>query len=144
MVEVVDASVMVAVLYPQDPFHEVSRDWFNHHLQAGHHLAGPLLLMSEVGGVIRRETGDAVLARQAVHWLYALPELQRYPLDEALARLAADLAVDLAVDLALRGADAVYVALAAQLQLPLRTWDRQQRERGGQVVDAREPSLPEG
>ncbi len=136
MVEVADASVMVAVLYPQDPFHQVSRTWFDRHLQAGNHLAAPLLLMSEVAGVIRRETGDAVLARQAVQWLYDLPELQRYPLDEALAHLAADAAVDLA----LRGADAVYVALAAQLQLPLVTWDRQQRERGGQRIIAREPS----
>ena len=136
MVDVVDASVMVAVLYPQDPFHHVSRTWFDRHLHAGNHLAAPLLLMSEVVGVIRRETGDAVLARQTVHWLYALPELQRYPLDEALTQLAADVAVDLA----LRGADAVYVALAAQLQLPFITWDRQQRERGGQRIEAREPS----
>lgn len=136
MVAVVDASVMVAVLYPRDPFHQASRTWFDRHLQAGDHLAAPLLVISEVAGVIRRETGDAVLARQAVQWLYALPELQRYPLDEALAQLAAEAAVDLS----LRGADAVYVALAAQMHLPLITWDRQQRERGGQRIEAREPS----
>ena len=91
--------------------------------------------MSEVAGVIRRETGDPVLARQAVDWLYTLPELHRFPLDEALASVAADLAIELA----LRGADAVYVALADQLQLPLVTWDRQQLERGSRRILARRP-----
>jgi len=36
-------------------------------------------------------------------------------------------------------ADAVYVALAEQLQIPLVTWDREQRERGGQRIVAQEP-----
>src|SRR5919199_4523359 len=131
--EVVDASVMVAVVHRQDPFHQVSRAWFEASLQAGRQLAAPLLIMSEVAGVIRRETGDPELARQAVDWLYALPELHRFPLDEALASVAADLAIELA----LRGADAVYVALADQLQLPLVTWDRQQLERGSRRIPAR-------
>jgi predicted nucleic acid-binding protein len=75
--EVVDASVMVAVFQRQDPFHQVSRAWFEAYLQAGGQFAAPLLLMSEVAGVIRRETGDPALARQAVQWLYAMPELHR-------------------------------------------------------------------
>ncbi len=132
---VVDASVMVAVFYARDPFHQASRTWFKHLLRSGDRLAAPLLLMSEVGGVIRRETGDPNLAADAVAWLYDLPELGRFPLDEALARLAADLTISLS----LRGADAVYVALALQLDIPLTTWDRQQRERGGQRVDAQQP-----
>ena len=133
--EVVDASVMVAVVHRQDPFHQVSRAWFEAYLQAGGQLAAPLLIMSEVAGVIRRETGAPELARQAVDWLYTLPELHRFPLDEALASVAADLAIELA----LRGADAVYVALADQLQLPLVTWDRQQLERGSRRILARRP-----
>ncbi len=32
---------------------------------------------------------------------------------------------------ALRGSDAVYVALASHLDVPLVSWDNQQRERGG-------------
>jgi predicted nucleic acid-binding protein len=35
-----------------------------------------------------------------------------------------------AANVALRGSDALYVALATKLDLPLVTWDKQQRERG--------------
>jgi predicted nucleic acid-binding protein len=42
-------------------------------------------------------------------------------LDEALALIAANLAITFQ----LRGADAVYVAVAEQLDIPLVTWDRE-------------------
>jgi predicted nucleic acid-binding protein len=40
------------------------------------------------------------------------------------------LAARVSASTGLKGADAVFVALAAWLDLPLVTWDRQQRERG--------------
>ncbi|MEZ4530021.1 MAG: hypothetical protein R2855_03235 [Thermomicrobiales bacterium] len=40
------------------------------------------------------------------------------------------LAADIARHASIRGSDAVFLALAATLDLPLVTWDKQQRERG--------------
>ena len=58
----------------------------------------------------------------------------------AVDRQLADGAARLAARLRLRGADAVYVALAERLDLPLVTLDSQQLERGGSVIDVRRPS----
>jgi predicted nucleic acid-binding protein len=44
-----------------------------------------------------------------------------------------------AADLGLRGADAVYVALAHQLGLTLVTWDREQLTRTASMIVSRTP-----
>ena len=134
---VVDASVMVSILRISDAFHEVSRQWLAQHLDAGDTLAAPTLLVSEVAGAISRDTGDAQFGRQAIQWLQALPELTLFPMDTSLDTLAADAATDLG----LRGADAYYVALAIQQELPLVIWDRQQRERSAQRITAQSPAM---
>jgi predicted nucleic acid-binding protein len=64
-----------------------------------------------------------------------LPGLRLLPIDHLLAQAAAALAGRLR----LRGADAVYVATAASLRLPLITWDVEQRDRAAAVVDVRTP-----
>ena len=48
-------------------------------------------------------------------------------------------AAQVAVDLHLRGADAVYVATAQRLSVPLVTWDREQLDRSSVVIEAYEP-----
>jgi predicted nucleic acid-binding protein len=48
-------------------------------------------------------------------------------------------AASLAARLALGGADAVYVALAARLRLPLISWDRDQRARAAGVIEVVAP-----
>ncbi len=132
---VTDASVMVSALHPTDVHHQQSRAWLRQHLRAGNTLIAPLLLLSEVSGAVTRRSGDFALGQQALNRQIAFRQLRLVPLDAHLGVLAAQLAVQLR----LRGADAVYVALAAQLRIPLVTWDGEQRERGGQIIDAREP-----
>jgi predicted nucleic acid-binding protein len=44
-----------------------------------------------------------------------------------------------AVRLLLRGTDAVYVALAQQLKMPLVTWDLEQHDRSQSVITALTP-----
>jgi predicted nucleic acid-binding protein len=132
---VVDASVTVSVLHPPDVNYHVSHAWLRQYLRTGGELVAPILLLSEVVGAITRRTGNPALGRQAARRLWQLPELHRVLIDELLGVRT----TEMAADLGLRGADAVYVALAAQLQIPLVTWNRQQHERGGQRVDARTP-----
>ncbi len=67
--------------------------------------------------------------------LSRLPALRIVAVDSELAEAAARLAGDQR----LRGADAVYVALAKRLSLPLVTWDLEQVSRASEVIHARAP-----
>jgi len=64
-----------------------------------------------------------------------LPSLRLVPIDAMLAETSAGLAGRFR----LRGADAVYVAVAASLRLPLVTWDADQRDRVAAIVRVTSP-----
>lgn len=132
---VADASVFVSVLLPEDSHHASSRSWLRRHLLEGTVLAAPIFLLTEVGGAIARHTGEPDLGHRAVAQLQRLPVLRIVPVDRRLGLLA----TELAVDLRLRGADAVYVAVAAELELPLVSWDDEQRERAAARISVRRP-----
>jgi predicted nucleic acid-binding protein len=136
---VVDASVIVSRLVPHDVHHEASRRWLSRHVAEGGLLIAPALLLPEVAGAIARRTGESRLASRAVEAVLRLPQLRLVPVDDALARTAARLAGQLR----LRGADALYVAAAAALRLPLVTWDMEQRNRGTPLVDVLLPETAE-
>ena len=133
---VVDASVVVSRLVTHDVHHAASRAWLARHVAAGGLLIAPALLLAEVAGAVARRTGTPRLAQRAVEAVLGLPALRLVPVDEVLARTAADLAGRLR----LRGADAVYIAAAAALQLPLVTWDLEQRERAARVIEVLAPA----
>ncbi len=95
----------------------------------------PVLLLVELAGTVSRTRRDPLRARVVVLGLRGLPHLTLVDLDDALAQEAADLATDHR----LRGADAVYVALAHQLGIPLITWDREQLTRAAARVAVQTP-----
>ncbi len=128
---VVDASIWVARLIPQDEHHRRCRQWLLRQRAAGVTLVSPSLLLPEVAGAISRRTGDAELAERAVNSLVALPGLRLVDMDETVIRLAARLAASCG----LRGADSVYAAAAQHLAIPLATLDQDQREKAGPVVE---------
>ncbi len=64
-----------------------------------------------------------------------LPILRLIPVDNVLA----DKATYYAIDLFLKGADALYVSVAADLGLPIVTWDKEILERGPPIVVADRP-----
>jgi predicted nucleic acid-binding protein len=123
---VVDASVVVSYLVPHDVHHEASRGWITRHVADGGLVIAPAVLL---------RTGGPRLAQRAIDALLDLPELRLVPVDDGLARTAAILAARLR----LRGADAVYVAAASALDLPLVTWDVEQRERSASTIEVRAP-----
>jgi len=136
---VVDASVWVSRLVPQDIHHAASRRWLERHVADGQLLSAPMFLLSEVAGAISRRTGEPALARQAVERLMRFPALRLVSVDHRLGKEAARLAADFR----LRGADAVYVALARILNVPLVTWDDEQMTRGREVIQAQLPNHDE-
>lgn len=133
---VVDASVWVSRLVPHDVHHVTSRAWLETHVTGGGLIVGPTLLLTEVAGAISRRTGMPRLAKRAIETLLRLDSLRLVPVDGELALAAARMAGDLS----LRGADAVYVATAHHVNMPLVTWDVDQRERAARIITVLTPS----
>jgi predicted nucleic acid-binding protein len=132
---VVDASVWVSRLAPGDVFHAASRQWFSQQAAEGGQWIAPALMPAEVVGAIARRTGQSELASRALTQLLQLPGLRIVSVDKRLGRAAARLAA-----LArLRGADAVYAALAQHLAIPLVTWDEEIRQRMGGEISVIQP-----
>ena len=85
----------------------------------------PTLLLIEVAAAVARVFDDADRATALAAALRGLPNQTLVPLDAALA----DRAIDLAARARLRGADAVYAAVAQQHGTTLVTLDHQQLDR---------------
>ena len=135
---VVDASVWVSRLAPPDVNHAASREWLAARVAAGEQLLAPVTVLAEIAGAISRRTGEPQLGRQAVASLLRLRALRLVIIDRRLGEAAARLSADLA----LRGADAMYVAVARQLDVPLITWDKEQFDRAAKVIAVRPPIMP--
>ena len=127
---VLDASVWVSRLVSQDEFHAAVKSWMEKQREAGIQFISPALLLAEVGGAISRRTGDPALAKRAITQLENLPGLRLVEMDNDLVHEAAILAAELG----LRGADSIYVAVANQLDLPLVTFDVDQRQRAQERI----------
>ena len=128
---VVDASLWVARLIAQDAFHDLSRQWLDAQRDQGVQFVAPTLLLVEVAAAISRRTGDSELAKKATEALENLPDLRLVEMDQSVVQTA----VRAGADLGVRGADALYIAIAQQLTLPMATLDTDQSERGSQVVE---------
>jgi predicted nucleic acid-binding protein len=130
-----DATVWISALLRHDPHHVAGARWLRAWMNAGGTIVAPTLIVPEVAGAVIRRSGRLRLARQAIADLLADPTVRLVDLD---ARLA-DNAADLAANLRLRGADAVYVALARREGVPLVTWDQEQLTRAQGVVATHTP-----
>lgn len=135
---VVDASVWVSRLVAADTNHEVSRRWLQTSAASGDQFVCPTIVLAEIAGAVSRRTKDAAAANEAVNAIMRIPALRLVTLDRHLAQVAARLAADHA----LRGADAVYVAVASELGLPLISLDDEQLKRTQGPITAMPPSSP--
>lgn len=132
---VIDASVWVAAFLQRDPHRPGVMAFLLSLATTPVEAAIPSLCLAEVGGAIARRSSAATAAEQAVQLLRDLPWLYVIDSDTRLATLA----VDIAIGQRLRGADAVYAALAAYRRAPLVTLDNEIIERAGGVFQALTP-----
>ena len=132
----IDASVYARDFDVRDPEHVTCRALLARLAADATPIIVPFLLLAEVAATISRERRDPIAARLAVDAIRAQAHLQFVPLDDALGQEAAELAADYA----LRGADAVYVALARRYSCTLISLDREQRERPAAIVTTRTPA----
>jgi predicted nucleic acid-binding protein len=128
---IVDASVWVAIFRENDVHHGASVAFLDLAVANQQDLNIPNLALAE----ITRQTGKARLATRTVRAVLALPRVQRHGLNDALG----DRAAALAASCKLRGADAVFVALAEALDQPLITLDREILERSSRIIEAEAP-----
>jgi predicted nucleic acid-binding protein len=92
---VVDASVWVSWLRPQDINHQASLLWMEKFIDEEGFLVAPSLLLIEVAAAISRPTGQADLSREAVRKLHNLDTIFFVPLDNTLVETSIDIAADL-------------------------------------------------
>jgi len=133
---VVDASVLIAAVLPNEPFHADAKAFMGRLMDVRAYIYLPSIAFAEVAAAIARGAGDERLALAVVAEYNMRPDLYRIAVDLALG----DLATEIAARQRIRGCDAVYVALARREQAILITLDDQQRERAPSSVTARTPA----
>ncbi len=131
----VDASVFVTAARAGESHHALSLDFLEWIKQQGTKIFCPALVLPECSAAIARPTGDATLAEELVALIETFPGLRLVPLSQPLARRAAQIAALHR----LRGADAVYAAVAEEFGTLLATWDREMLERGAAFVQTTTP-----
>lgn len=133
---VVDASVWASFVLTDDAHHQTSETWIVTQIAKHQTFAVPALFAVEVGGAVRRRSGRTDDATWAVSRIHRDPYFHVVDLEERFSATAAAVAIQLA----LKGADALYVVLALRFSVPLVTWDNEQRERAGQIIDVMTPA----
>jgi len=131
----VDASVFLNAFNPYEEGHEESKAVLARLEGNAIPIIVPNLLRVEAAGAVARGRGDAGLAQRFAAALLRLPHLVVIPLDDALAATAAQLAADHR----LRGADAVYGAVALRFGSALVSRDGEQLTRLAAVIQTFHP-----
>jgi predicted nucleic acid-binding protein len=131
----VDASVFVNAFNPHEEGHVQSLQILSAIQERGDPVIVPTLLVPEIASAVARATNDTAGALQYAVATAALPHLTLVSLTAAVAREAADLAAAHR----LRGADAVYVAVARRYGTTIVSCDDEQRMRGAAAVTCQTP-----
>lgn len=131
----VDASVFANAFNPHEEGHAESLAVLTTMQEHGDPVIVPTLLLPEIAAAVARASNDSEGALQYAQAASGLPHVTVVPLTPAMARQAAELAAMHR----LRGADAVYVAVARRYGTTLVSRDEEQRSRGSAVVACQTP-----
>ena len=123
---VIDASVWLSAILPADVHYQYTVPWKHRVEVSGEPIAVPAHFPAEVAGVLSRTGSDHSFIADTLDQIGSERLFTIYPISAAFGRLCAEMASLAAV----RGSDAIYLALAQFLDVPMLTWDKQQRERG--------------
>ena len=131
----IDASVFVNAFNPHEEGHTESLQILAAIHERGDPVIVPALLVPEIASAVARASDDSAGALQYANATAALPHVTLVPLTPAMARQAAELAATHR----LRGADAVYLAVARRYGTTLVSRDDEQRTRGSSVTLCQTP-----
>lgn len=132
----VDASVLISAAKGNEPYSQQSRDFLDSVKKEGYKMLVPEILIPEVASGLVRATTNAGFSFEFVGAIRSLPNFAFVPVDGRLA----DRAAKIIFETKLRGADAIYVAVAFEYGVPLITLDEDQLAKGGKLVQARRPT----
>jgi predicted nucleic acid-binding protein len=133
----IDASIFVSAARTDEAQHLTSLNFLDQ-LQAQElAIFCPALVLPECAAAITRQTKDIALAEQLITLIENFPGLNLIPLSLPLARRAAQIATAQQ----LRGADAVYVAVAEEFNAFLVAWDAEMLARGAAVISTTTPQV---
>ena len=131
----VDASVFVNAFNPHEEGQVASLQFLATIQERGDPIIVPTLLVTEIASAVARASNDSTGALEYAHATASLPHLMLVSLTPAMARQAAELAARYR----LRGADAVYLAIARRYGTSLISRDQEQRARGSAVATCQTP-----
>lgn len=131
-----DANIFVRTVHPSQPEYASCQGLLDELDARELPVIVPLIILPEVAGAVRRETGDVMRARLFSAALATNPHIQFIPIDGTLAREAQEIAADEAV----RGMDALYVAVARRYSCTLVTLDDEPRKRAARIVPTMTPA----
>jgi len=132
----IDASVFINAFNPYEEGHEESHRLLGAIQKRAIPMIVPTLVLPEVAATIARGRNDTILGHKFADALVRLPYLYLVNLDKTTASTASEIAAAHR----LRGADAVYAAVAWRFGAELVTRDRQQRDRAAAVLTVHSPS----
>ena len=127
---ILDASFTTASALDSDVHNRAAVAWFEVAYRTRLRLSAPAILLAELGAAVRRVTGDSIRAAETVAQFSRVGFIRFYDADIELCNAAAEIAIRYSI----KGCDAIYVALAQQLDEPLVTFDREQAERAAAVI----------
>jgi predicted nucleic acid-binding protein len=130
-----DTSVFINAVEPHEQDYAMSRKLLGQIRTRQLRVIVPTLVMVEVAGTVSR-LRDATRAQRLTELLVRLRMVTFVPLDDGLARQAAALAAAHR----LRGADAVYAAVAQQFSTTLVSRDREHLSRLAGIVPVLHPA----
>lgn len=126
----IDANVWLAAADVDEPAHDACFACLRQALLRKARLEHPWLLLVEVSATVARKTHKPALAEEAVAVVQAVPGHVWHTLDADLARTARRLAAQLT----LRGADAIYAAVAKRSGAVLLTCDGEMHARAAGAI----------
>jgi len=132
---VVDASVFLAFVIPEEREHDEAARFFACCETGSHQMLFPTLALVEVAGGVARRKRDSGKAALAVLRLRNMDSAKFF----ALSQKARQAAAQLAGRQFLRGADAVYCQLAHEHSAPLITLDLEIRDRTSGLLQVFSP-----
>jgi predicted nucleic acid-binding protein len=123
---VADASFWVSAFFARDAHHDEASNLLRRIVGEEIPVTSPTLAVVEVAGALTRRTNDPQAVEAVLSFLYRLSQLSWAPLTLPFSEATAKVAISCS----LRGADAIYVALAQQRGIPLITRDKEILSRG--------------
>ncbi len=132
----IDSSVHVSGIVLREPKSRESVHLLDRLKDGTIRVVAPTLVLTEVAASVARITNSATEGLSAAYAMRVFPGHVLVPIDESLA----DEAAALAVSCRLRGADAIFAAVALRYRTTLVTLDREQLERLSSVIPVVTPS----